>query len=134
MAFDLIPSSFWRFPNLPSLSSDEDWAVAPIGSPSGLSISEDDKHVYVAAAMPGVDPKDVEITFDKGVLWVKGETREEEKAKKFYRKASSAFSYRVMVPGDIDDKTEPEATNKHGVVTVVFVKKPQAQPKKITIK
>lgn len=110
-----------------------DWDLAT-NTPSGLTISEDDRFVYVSANLPGVDPKDVEVTFDKGVVWIKGEMVEEEKDKKYYRKASSSFSYRVAIPGDIDLDKEPEATSKHGIMTVKFVKKPRSQPKKITVK
>lgn len=103
---------------------------------SGLEISEDDKHVYVKAAVPGVDPSKIEVTYDKGVLWIKGETEEEEKdkAKKFYRRSAQSFQYRVMVPGDIDETVEPEATTKHGVMTVTFTKTPKKEPKKIKVK
>mgnify|MGYP000344849268 CR=1 FL=1 len=102
--------------------------------PSGLSLSEDDKNVYVQASVPGVDPKDIEVTFDKGVVWIKGESKDEEQNKKYYRKAASSFSYRVAVPGDIDSTQEPQASVKNGVMTVTFTKSPKAQPKKISVK
>ena len=133
MTYDLLPNSLWRFPTMRSWDEDEDWGLSTT-SPSSLSISEDEKHVFVEAALPGVDPKDVEITFDKGVVWIKGETKFEEKGKKYYRKAASHFSYRVAVPGEIDANKEPEATSKNGVMTVAFAKSPASQPKKITVK
>lgn len=133
MAIDLVPGSFWRVPSFRSFWDDEeDWTPAA-SVPGGLSISEDDKHVYVEAALPGVDSKDVEITFDKGVVWIKGETKEEETKKKYYRKATSSFSYRVAVPGELDFNAEPEATMKNGVMTVSFRKSPASQPKKIQV-
>lgn len=134
MAFDLVPQSFFRFPSISSVWDDDvDWAMPQ--SASGLSVSEDDKNVYIEAAVPGIDPNDVEVTFDKGALWIKGETKEEQKnGKKYYRKATSSFSYRVSVPGEIDQNTEPEATYKNGIMTVTFAKTPQAQPKKIPVK
>lgn len=135
MSTDLTPY-FWRFPTmrLPSLWEDDDDWHGPANVPSGLSISEDDTSVYVSAALPGVDPKDVEVTFDKGYLWVKGEAKEEEKEKKFYRKATSSFSYRVAVPGDLDSNAEPDASYKNGVMTVSFAKSPKTQPRKIAVK
>jgi len=136
MALDIIPGSFWNFPSIkfPSfLSDDEDWV--PAANPSGLSISEDDKHVYVAAAMPGIEEDDIEITFNKGILWIKGEANEEDGDKrKYYRRSTRSFSYRVGVPGDIDASLEPEATYKNGMMTVAFAKSPTSQPKKIAIK
>lgn len=137
MAFDLVPGSFWNFfpTQLPSLlSQDDDWQSLPV--PSGISVSEDEKNVYVAAALPGVDEKNIDITFNKGILWIKGETREEEtdKKRKYYRRATGSFSYRVAVPGEIDLAVEPEAVFKNGVMTVQFSKSPQSQPRKISVK
>jgi len=132
MAFDLMSRPLWRFPSV--ITEDEDWTGMP--AQSGISISEDGKYVYVSAALPGVDEKDVDITFDKGILWLKGETQVEEKDKdrKYYRKAANSFSYQVTVPGDIDLNVDPEATSKNGIMTVKFAKSPQTQPKKITVK
>jgi HSP20 family protein len=135
MAFDLIPRSFWNTANrLPSILDEDDW-ISFLPS-SGLTVSEDEKHVYVEAAMPGLEASNIEVTFDKGVLWVRGnqEQKEEDKDKKFYRKASSSFSYRVAVPGNIDETQEPQATYKNGIMKVSFQKQPQTQPKKINIK
>src|SRR5690349_6402523 len=113
---DLVPYSFFKFPNIRNMWDDEDDWLTPNLS-SGLSVSEDDKNVYIEAAVPGIDPKDVEVTFDKGVIWIRGEVADEEKeVKKYYRKSSNAFSYRVAVPGDIDPNTEPEAICKNGVI------------------
>ncbi|MGI5828465.1 MAG: Hsp20/alpha crystallin family protein [Patescibacteria group bacterium] len=133
MAIDIVPSRFWSFPTR-WFDLDEDETALSTTSPSGLSISEDDKNIYVEAAMPGVDPKEAEITFDKGVLWIKGESKQEEKEKKYYRKAARSFSYRVAVPGEIDSNKEPEAMMENGIMTVTFPKSPQSQPKKISVK
>ncbi len=133
---DLVPGGFLRFPRFPSIWDDEDdWGMMA-NVPTGVTISEDEKHIYVEVAVPGVDPKDVEVTFDKGVLWIKGEGKveEEDKKKKFYRKATSSFSYRVAVPGEIDADAEPQAQSKHGMMKVTFIKAPKSMPKKITVK
>lgn len=137
MAYDLIPSRLLSFPHvqLPSIwNDDDDWLTAP-STPSGLSVSEDDKKVYIEAALPGIDPQNIEITFQDGYLWIRGEVREEEKDKKrkYYREATKSFSYRVAVPGDIDNNLEPTATYKHGVMTVSFMKSAKSQPKKIQV-
>lgn len=134
MALDLIPRSFWNFPSrVNSMLDDDDWAS--FLPSSGLTVSEDENNVYVEAAVPGIDPQQVEVTFDKGVLWIRGseEQTEGDEKKKYYRKASQAFSYRVAVPGEIDD-SEPEATCKNGIMKVVFKKAPQTQPKRLTVK
>ena len=135
MAFDITPRSFWTFPTIRSLMDETDDMMLPT-THSGLEISEDEKAVYVKAAVPGVDPKNVEITFDKGMLWIKAESQQEERdtKKKVYRQMASSFSYRVAVPGELDQNKEPEATYKHGVMSIAFAKLPQTQPKKITVR
>lgn len=144
MSRDLVPSGFFntfRIPSLFDLDFDEDrWLNlfndAGSNLSSGLSVSEDDKHVYVEAAVPGVDPDKVEVTYDKGVLWIRAEQQQskEDKDRKFYRRASSSFSYRMAVPGEVDMSKDPQATYKNGIMKVTFDKVPEAQPKKITVK
>jgi HSP20 family protein len=133
MTLDLVTPSFWRTPTFSHFWGDEDDMTLQSTSSGSVSIAEDEKQVYVSASLPGVEPKDVEITFDKGVLWMKGETKEEEKEKKFYRKATSSFSYRIAVPGDIDVSIDPKAEAKHGVMTITFTKSAKSLPKKITV-
>lgn len=105
------------------------------GLSSGLSVSEDDKHVYVEASVPGVDPDKIEVSYDKGVLWIRGQQEQErDGGRKFYRKASSSFSYRMAIPGNVDGDKDPEATYKNGIMKVTFNKIPEPQPKKIAVK
>ncbi len=89
MARDLISRSFFDFPSfrIPSLWEEmEDFLTLPEATSQeasgGLTVSEDEKNVYVEAALPGIDPDKVEITMDRGMLWVRGEAAEEEKDKK----------------------------------------------------
>lgn len=128
---NLLPYSYVRLPSL--WGDDNDWG-AETNLPSGLSISEDEKNVYVQAAVPGVEPKDIEVTIDHGVVWIKGETNVQSDNKKFYRRAVRSFSYRVAIPGDIDPNAEPEAKAKNGIMTVAFSKSPKSQPRKISVK
>lgn len=106
MSDSLIPKNFFNFPSL-SFSDvlDNDWLSVP-SEKGGLSVYEDDKKVYVEAALPGIDPNDVDITYQDKYLWIRGETKTEEKdkKKKYYSRATSSFSYRVAIPGDIDTK------------------------------
>jgi HSP20 family protein len=133
MAFDLIPSRMWS--RFPIMWDDDDMNGIP-QMHNSISISEDEGHVYVSVNVPGVNPDDISITFDKGILLVSAQAKEEEsdKKRKFYRKAVNSFSYRIAVPGEIDNNAEPEATYKHGVMTIAFAKIPQSQPKKIAVK
>ncbi len=129
---NLVPRAFFDFPRFPSLWDEDDfWSLS--STPTGLSVSEDEKHVYVEAQVPGIDPEKLEVTHDKGMLWIKGQQEQEEKNKKYYRKAASSFSYHVRLPETVSTAGEPKATCKNGVMTVVFEKIPEVQPKKIQV-
>lgn len=130
----LVPRSIFSMPSLLREWDDMDDMFIPFHQ-SGVAISEDDVKVYVEATVPGVDPKDIDLTFDKGILWIKAEAKEEEqdKKRKVYARTQRSFSYRIAVPGDIDAKAEPVASYRHGVMTIAFAKTPQAQPKKIEL-
>lgn len=119
----------------PLLFEDEDLSL-DFSSHSGLSVSEDDKHVFVEASVPGLDPSDIEISFDKDLLTIEGEKKEETKneKRKFHRKSQRSFCYKVTVPGNIDHSHEPEATCDKGVLKVTFNKVEGSKAKKIPIK
>lgn len=136
---NLAPRNLWAFPSRMPALIDEIDDLLPMGqteATSALSVSEDDKHIHIEAAVPGVDPDDVEVTYDRGMLWIRGEAAKEEKDKrrKYYRRAAQAFSYRIAVPGDVDPKAQPEASCENGMIMVTFPKSASAMPKKITVR
>ena len=116
---------------------EDDWDLHEFTNPSGLTVSEDEAHVFVEAALPGIRSEEIEMIYDKGVLWIKAEKKEEseDKKKKYYRKALSTFSYRIAVPGEIEESKQPEAICKNGMLKVTFFKTDKKGPsKKIPIK
>jgi HSP20 family protein len=117
----------------PSIWDDED--MMPTVADGNLDIYETQNEVVIRANVAGVKDEKVEITFEKGVLWIRAEEDLEEKeGKKYYRKASRSYSYKVAVPGNIDLKQDPDATIENGVVKVIFKKAEEAKPKKISIR
>jgi HSP20 family protein len=126
--FDIRP--FWRWP---SVFEDEDWL--PAIDSGQLDVYETKDEIVVKANVAGVKADEVDVTFEDGVLWIRGSEEEEKKEdKKFYRRSRRSYSYKVAIPGNIDLKKEPEAKVKDGVVTVSFKKAEEAKPKKITVK
>jgi HSP20 family protein len=123
----LIPS-LWN----PFLLED-DWTEL---QNSNLSLWEDQNYISVEASVPGMNLEEIEVSCHNGILWIKAEKREEEKEpnKKWYRKASQVYSYRIAIPGNVDEKSEPEASLRNGVLEVKFKKIEQQKPKKIKIK
>lgn len=108
--------------------------LTPSGGDNNLDVYETENEVVVRANVAGVDREKVDITFEKGVLWIQAEEETEEKeGKKYYRMATRSYSYKVAVPGNIDFKLDPEAVVENGVVRVTFKKAEEAKPKKIAV-
>lgn len=122
-------SSMLRWPNI---WDEDEFPVAQTSD--NLDVYETKDDVVVKASVAGVDPDKVEVTFEKGVLTIAAQEEEESKeGKRYYRKSSRSYSYRVAVPGNIDLGTDPEAKVNHGVVMVTFKKAEEAKPKKIAV-
>ena len=101
-----------------------------------ISLSEDNKHIYVEAAVPGMLPEEIEINYDQGILCIRADKKEEvqDKDRKFYRKTNKHFFYQIPVPGRINENELPEAVCKDGILKVCFSKAQETQKKKISIK
>ncbi len=103
---------------------------------SDISLSEDNKHVYVEAALPGLSPEEIEINYEKGILTIRADKKEETESKdrKFYRKTNKHFFYQIPIPGRVNENEEPQASCKDGLLKVSFSKLEGSQKKKISIK
>ncbi|CAM0998536.1 Low molecular weight heat shock protein [Rhodanobacter sp. Root179] len=101
-----------------------------------VDIREDEQRFVILADIPGVDPAQIEVSMDKGILTIKGERDAvaAEKDGKFTRveRARGAFHRRFALP-DSADAEGVTATGKFGVLEIVIPKKAQATPRRITI-
>lgn len=117
---------------------DEDEGWPELKQTSGLNVYEKDGEVFVEAAVPGIEPQKVKVTYEDGVLRISGkmEEKEEEKKKgKLVHQWSkvSCFDYTSVLPRPIDTKTI-EAKVKNGVLTFKAKVAEEAKPKEIEIK
>jgi HSP20 family protein len=122
-SFDVAP--FW---------GRETWDIAP-----AVNIAETDKAYEIAAELPGIDEKNVDVSVANGALTIKGEKREEKEEKykdhHLQERCFGSFERYFRIPDGVDaDKIE--ATFKKGVLTVILPKTAEAQraAKKIAIK
>jgi HSP20 family protein len=108
-----------------------------VGWTPSCDIYEDGEEIVVRAELAGVEPKDVEIRFENGVLTLKGERRleMEEKRENYHRVELSygTFTRGFSLPASIDAE-KIRADSKHGVLVVHLPKKPEAKPKCIQVK
>jgi len=102
-----------------------------------VDIKEEDKRFVIQADIPGVDPKDIEISMDKGVLSIKGERKSEstEDTGKVTRveRLHGVFHRRFALP-DSADADGITATGKHGVLEIAIPKKAETTPRRIEVK
>jgi HSP20 family protein len=103
---------------------------------NGLDVYETENEVVVRANVAGVPKEDIDLTFEKGILWIKAERAEEadDKSKKHYSKSSWSYSYKVAIPGMLDYNVEPAVELNSGVISLTFKKAEASKPKKLTIR
>ena len=101
-----------------------------------VDIHEEAERFVVTADVPGVEPKDIEITADKGVLTIRGERRSEKKRPRTVTSASSAprgtFLRRFTLPESADAEAI-KARHVNGVLELSIPKRPQEQPRRISV-
>ncbi len=106
-----------------------DWSPA-------VDIKENETAYTVVADIPGVDPKDIDVHMEDGVLTVKGErnlNREEEKeGYKRVERVHGSFYRRFSLPETVDAE-KISAKCKDGVLEVTIPKQEKSQPRKITV-
>jgi HSP20 family protein len=92
-----------------------------------VDVYEDENAVEVITEMPGMDEKDVDISWSHDLLTIKGEKKAETKVdrKNYFRMERNfgAFQRSIPIPFDID-KDKIEATFKKGVLTIRMPKNP----------
>ncbi|HEX6612248.1 MAG TPA: Hsp20/alpha crystallin family protein [Rhodanobacteraceae bacterium] len=102
-----------------------------------VDIREEPKRFVIEADIPGVDPKDIEVHMDKGILSIRGERKSEQTADEGnytrVERSRGLFHRRFALP----DSADPEgitASGKHGVLEISIPKRPETTPRKIEIK
>ncbi|MDX1606995.1 MAG: Hsp20/alpha crystallin family protein [Candidatus Competibacterales bacterium] len=95
-----------------------------------IDMSETEQAYEIKAELPGIEPKDIELTLKDDLLTLKGEKRaeREEKRKNYYlqERSRGAFHRVLRLPDDV----EPERITTHyadGVLTVTLPKSEQAR-------
>ena len=137
--FDPFRNDFLSFQKQmlqPFFEDVDDWPELTMTQ--GLNVYEEDGQVIVKAAAPGIPQDKLEITYEDGVLHVRGsveETEEEKRKKKVvYRKQMiSSVDYTTYLPRPINPENI-EAEVKDGVVTIKAAVAEAAKPKRIEVK
>ena len=102
-----------------------------------VDIKETDGEILVSAELPGIDPKDVELTLEHGVLTIKGQKREESEKKEGETVVSreiryGSFSRSMALPGEVQAEKATASFDK-GVLKVSVPKAEGARPTRVPI-
>ncbi len=101
-----------------------------------LDVAENEQEVIVTAEVPGLEPKDLELTVERGTLVLKGEKRYDRKSPDenptWQERGFGSFQRMVPLPECIhEDKVK--ADYKNGVLTVRIPKDESRKPQRISI-
>lgn len=115
--------------SLPVASSD--WAPA-------VDIKEEEERFLIKADIPGVDPEDIEVQMENGVLTISGEKHaEHEEEKEGYKRIErsyGSFLRRFSLP-DTADPDSIKAKSKNGALEVIVAKRKEipSRSRRITV-
>ena len=103
-----------------------------------VDINEFDDKFQLYVDVPGVDPKDVDITLESGVLTITGERfvqaekADESVVRRRAERGTGRFYRRFILPETVDaDKVK--AIDRHGVLEIQIPKQAKAMPRRIEV-
>ncbi len=102
-----------------------------------LDLTETKDALVVKVEVPGMDPKDIHVSFQENFLTIKGEKRQEkeEKDERHHRveRSYGAFARSVRLPVSVDG-SKVDAKFKNGLLTVTLPKTPGAKGTTVPVK
>jgi HSP20 family protein len=102
-----------------------------------LDVSETKNDIVVKAEIPGMDPKDMDISLSNDILTIKGEKKQEKEEKEedyhLIERSYGKFIRSLRLPGEVKgDKIN--ATYKNGVLSITLPKSEEVKKKELKIK
>ncbi|QTS83958.1 Hsp20/alpha crystallin family protein [Coxiella endosymbiont of Amblyomma nuttalli] len=101
-----------------------------------VDIKDKGPHYLICADVPGVDPKEIDVSMENNILTIKGdkETKVDEKDENYLRveRTKGSFMRRFSLPESVDSE-RIKAKSKHGVLEITIPKATRSTSKKIEI-
>ena len=101
-----------------------------------VDVREEGDRFVLYADLPGIDPDQIEVSMDKGILSIKGERKTEAVTESEHysrvERAHGVFYRRFALP----DSANPEgitAAGKHGVLEITIPKRAETTPRRIQV-
>lgn len=95
-----------------------------------IDVSETHKEIIVRAEVPGIDPKDLDVSLDGNTLRISGEkiSENEEKGEQFHRveRSFGSFSVSLSLPCEVQENNI-ELEQKNGILLLKILKAPRPE-------
>ena len=118
-------------------SAEEGSSIATSDWTPAVDIKETEKEFLIHADIPGVNPDDIDVHMEDGMLTIKGEreseTKEEREGYKRIERQRGSFYRRFSLP-DTANADKISAKSKNGVLEISIPKQEKAQARKIEVK
>jgi len=116
--------------------SAEGGGAAVVNWVPAVDVLEQPDSFVVRADLPGIEPKDIQITADKGVLTISGERKlersEEQKSVARLERVEGRFLRRFTLPDNV--RTDDiRARHLNGVLEVTIPKVAAPEPKRVSV-
>lgn len=99
-----------------------------------VDVSETKGELVVKAELPGMDPKNMDISLHEGVLTIKGEKKQEkEEGYHLVERSYGSFTRSIRLPKEVQSE-KINAPYKDGVLRITLPKTEEAKKKEINIK
>ena len=121
---------------LPSFLGDEESNVVTSSWIPAVDVLETDDQFIIEADVPGVKPKDIEVTMENGVLSIKGERAAEPEAeRRSYRRMerSRGNFYRRFTMPETADSEHVSAATVNGVLKINIPKRAAVTARRIKV-
>ena len=124
--------AFRDFDELFTVPTKDDAAVRP-----AADVRETDKAVELRLDLPGVNPEAIDVKLEGKTLTIRAERHEEKTTddKGWIRRERTTGEFlRSFTLDDSLDGSAPQASFKHGVLTVSIPKREETQPRSLKVK
>lgn len=102
-----------------------------------LDVSETNENIIVKAEVPGIEPKNIDISISGNNLMIRGEKQaeKEEKGKNYHfvERSYGSFSRSVVLPASVKFE-QAKAEYKKGILEITLPKSEKSKAKKISVK
>ena len=116
---------------------DEDSSIVTSHWVPAVDVKEEANQFVITADIPGVNPKDIEVTAENNMLTIKGERKtestEEKEGYKRMERSRGTFYRRFSMP-DTADVDKIKADSKNGVLQLTIPKRESVKGRKIEVK